>query len=69
MQLRQEAATGANPQALQARLGEVNQLLQVLTTTWQQTVNATRLASAPDLRDITLAIQQLNQMCSSGATQ
>ena len=66
MQLRQEAATGANPQALQTRLGEVNQLLQALTATWQQTVNATRLASAPDLRDITLAIQQLNQMCSAG---
>ena len=66
MQLRQEAATGATPQALQARLGEVNRLLQALTATWQQTVSATRLASAPDLRDITLAIQQLNQMCSAG---
>jgi hypothetical protein len=62
MQLRQEVATGANPLAVQTQLGQVNQLLQVLTVSWQQTVDATRLATAPDLKEITLAVQQLNQM-------
>ena len=62
MQLRQEVSTGANPLTVQTQLGQVNQLLQVLTASWQQTVDATRLAAAPDLKEITLAVQQLNQM-------
>jgi capsule polysaccharide export protein KpsE/RkpR len=68
LQLRQEATTDANPRMLQTRLGEVNQLLRTLTTTWQQTVDASRLTSVPNLSEITLAVERLNQLFLSGYT-
>ena len=65
MQLRQEVTTGGNSQMLQSRLGEVNQLLQTLTANWQQTVNAARLTNVPDLSEVTLAVQRVNQLYRS----
>ncbi|MHB9062600.1 MAG: DUF4214 domain-containing protein [Pirellulaceae bacterium] len=66
LQLRQEAATDANPRTVQTRLGEINQLLQVLAASWQQTVSASRLAAAPNLNEVTQAVQKLSQSYASG---
>ncbi len=66
IQLRQEAAGEAGARQQQTRLNEVNQLLESLNRNWTQIINASRLGNAPDLSEVNLAVQRLNQVFLSG---
>jgi len=66
IQLRQEATGSASPRQQQMRLSEVNQLLNALNTNWQRIVGASQLANAPDLSDVSLCVQRVNQAFLSG---
>jgi hypothetical protein len=64
--LRQEVAGVASPRQQQTRLHEINQLLEALNVSWQRIVGASQLANAPDLSEVNLSVQRVNQVYLSG---
>ena len=61
MQMRQDVTGAAQARQLKGRLEEINRSLQSLSASWKETVNDTRVSSPPDLSDVALSIQRLNQ--------
>ena len=68
LQLRQDLSSNADGRTIQKRLTQVNQQLQALTMNWQRMLAATRLTGTPDLLQVTLAVQQLNENLSTGSS-
>ena len=67
LQLRQDLSSNADSRTTQKRMAQVNQQLQTLTTNWQRILAATQLTGTPDLLQVTLAIQQLNENLPAGS--
>jgi hypothetical protein len=67
IQLRQEATGAGSPQKQRARLSEANQLLDVLNESRKQLTATTQLANAPDLSEVNLAVQRINEVFLSGS--
>ena len=68
LQLRQDLSSNTDTRTTQKRMAQVNQQLQALTTSWQRVLAATQLNGTPDLLQVTLAVQQLNENLSVGST-
>ena len=67
LQLRQDLSSNADGRTIQKRLTQINEHLQALTINWQRVLTATRLSGTPDLLQVTLAVQQLNENLSTGS--
>ena len=66
IQLRQEVTGVSGPRQQQTHLNEISQLLQALNVSWKRILEASQLTNAPDLSEVNLSVQRVNQIFLSG---